>query len=778
MILVIKDKHPCFFGFSYSVKPYLNLKYKNKTHIVMTNSLGSTKTPSLNSTKPKIRILIVDDQKMIREGLKALLQTESDLQVVGTADNGEDSIKQVETFKPDIVLMDMEMPGMDGVSATRVICEKFPDVRVLVLSTFDTEEYVARSLSSGAMGYLLKGTPAPELTNAIRSVYLGYAQIGPGIYQNLPLVPKGDTDTGYKSSLSATSNINAGASQLSPRLSQGLSVVNESESSSAMTIASRSGGSTRKFEQTVMLRPSPKWSRFTVWGVGLVTLFAISWAAVAKIEQVVPAQGQLKPEGKVKEVQIPTSGVVEEVRVEEGQRVEKGDILLVLDSTTSAAQLESLKNIRRSLLQQNKFYRSLMGEEIGLETVDASIASLEIPREITFLARNRAQLQAENDLLRAQLGGSSENLSLEQQVRLRTAQSESRSRTAAARLEVEQLERQLNQNQVQLEDAREQLVTGRRVLAEIEQRNREASIQAEESLRIEEETLKSLEPLAASGAIAPLQIERQKQQVSDRRGTIISQKASGKIEYDNQKQQVVSTQAEINRLQEEAQRLRLDIAQAREQLINTTAFSDRDVLDSIADNKQRIADIDTELNRRIVDNTNRAQELQSQIISVEETLRYQNVEAPVSGLIFDLEAYRGYVPPAGQAAQPVLKIIPEDKLIAEVFIRPEDIGFVSQEEQTATDVRITAFPFGEFGDVKGRVTFIGKDALQPEPPYDFFRYPAKVELDQQFINIRGEDLPLKSGMAVQANIRIKENRTVLMLLFDKFFVGLDKFKET
>ena len=243
----------------------------------MTNSLGSTKAPGINSAKQKIRILIVDDQKMIREGLKALIQTESDLQVVGTADNGENSIKQVEAFQPDIVLMDMEMPGMDGVSATKVICEKFPDVKVLVLSTFDTEEYVARSLSSGAMGYLLKGTPAPELTNAIRSVYLGYAQIGPGIYQNLPLVPKGDSDTSGKSPLAATNNGSAGASQLSPRLSQGLSVVNQAESSSAITVASQSSGSSRKFEQTVMLRPSPKWSRFTVLGVCLVTVFAIGW---------------------------------------------------------------------------------------------------------------------------------------------------------------------------------------------------------------------------------------------------------------------------------------------------------------------------------------------------------------------------------------------------------------------------------------------------------------------------------------------------------------------
>ena len=739
----------------------------------MTNSSYNAPTKENNSVNQKIRILIVDDQKMIREGLKALIQTESDLEVIGIANNGEEGIKQVEVHQPDIVLMDMEMPGLDGVSATKIICEKFPQVKILVLSTFDTQEYVAKSLSSGAMGYLLKGTPANELVNAIRSVYLGYAQIGPGVYQNLPLIPKGEANKIPSSTLSASSS-RIGAEQLSPRFNGQLTPVAKANGSSALSVTPKSTLAPRKFEQTVLLRPSPKWSRYTVLGIAGVTIFAVTWAAIAKIEQVVPAMGQLKPEGQVKEVQIPTSGVVEEVKVEEGQRVEKGDILLVLDSTTSEAQLASYKNIRQSLRQENQFYRELMGDRIAPDKVDESLAKVEIPREITFLARNRAQLQAENDLLEAQLGDEGKNLTPQQRVRLRNAQSESRSRTAAARLEVEQLEKQLNQNQVQLEDAREQLVTAKQVLAQIEQRNEESMAQAEESLRIEEKTLASIRPLVAEGAIASLQLDRQQQEVNDRRASIIEQGSRGRIEYDNQKQQVITTQAEINRLQEEAQRLRLDIAQAREELTNTTAFSKKDILDTIASNEQRIADVDTQLNRSIVDNDQRVQELNSQISGAEQTLKYQTIPAPVTGLIFDLEAYPGYVPPAGQAAQPVLKIVPEDQLIAEVYIRPEDIGFVRQD--MATDVRITAFPFGEFGDVKGKVSFIGKDALEPEPPYDFFRFPAKIALEQQFIEIRGEDKKLQSGMGVQANIRVKENRTVLMLLFDKFFTGLDKFK--
>ncbi len=744
----------------------------------MMNSLNGdyTNPATLENPNKKIKVLIVDDQKMIREGLKALIKTEPDLEIVGTASNGEDSIKQVGVLQPDIILMDMEMPGMDGVTATRLICEEYPQIKILVLSTFDTQEYVARSLSSGAMGYLLKGTSAKELTNAIRSVHLGYAQIGPGIYQNLPLIPQGNADK-IPASTHPEPPAQQSGSELSPRLKGQLVTTADSEAALAIEKKKHSIAH-RKFEQTVLLRPSPKWSRATIWTVVGVTIFAVGWSAIAKIEQVVPTVGQLKPEGSVAEVQVPTNGVVEEVKVEEGQRVEKGDVLLVLDSTTTKAQLESLKNIRQSLSQENKFYQALIEGEIAPNQIDRTIAQLEIPREIAYLARNRAQLSAEIDLYRAQLGANTDNLTIEQQVRLKNARAESDSRTAAARLEVEQLQEQLEQNQIQLADAREQLVTARQVLAEIKQRNEEATQKSQESLEIEQKTLRSIRPLVEEGAIAELQLDRQQREVNDIQASIIEQNARGTIEYNNQRQEVTTTKSEIQRLLEEQQRLRLDIAQARQQLINTTSSSDKDILDRIATSQQRIADIDTQLNRSIVENSKRLQENNAQISNYQQNLKYQTIPAPVSGVILDLQAYPGYVPRAPIGSEPVLKIVPDDKLVAEVFIKPEDIGFVKMD--MTTDVRISAFPFGEFGDVKGKVTYIGSSSLDPDPqpPFNYVRFPAKVELEQQYIEINGEDKKLQSGMSVQANIRIRENRTVLSLFASKFITGLDKFKET
>jgi RNA polymerase sigma factor (sigma-70 family) len=134
-----------------------------------------------------IRLLLVDDQSLICQGLKAMLSLETDLEVIGTADNGEMAIEQVGTLKPDVVLMDLRMPVMDGREATRLISQQFPEVKVLVLSTFDDDRYIADSIRAGAKGYLLKDMPSEELAQAIRVVHQGYTQMGPGLLEKLML---------------------------------------------------------------------------------------------------------------------------------------------------------------------------------------------------------------------------------------------------------------------------------------------------------------------------------------------------------------------------------------------------------------------------------------------------------------------------------------------------------------------------------------------------------------------------------------------------------------
>ncbi|ACC85276.1 response regulator transcription factor [Nostoc punctiforme] len=128
-----------------------------------------------------IRLLLVDDQDIFRQGLVALLSVETDLEVVGQARNGLEAIARAKALQPHVILMDVRMPVCDGVQATREIHQHYPWIRILVLTTFDDDEYILQSLQMGALGYLLKRTPAQEIASAIRSVSQGYSQLGPTI---------------------------------------------------------------------------------------------------------------------------------------------------------------------------------------------------------------------------------------------------------------------------------------------------------------------------------------------------------------------------------------------------------------------------------------------------------------------------------------------------------------------------------------------------------------------------------------------------------------------
>ncbi|MBE7381826.1 MAG: response regulator transcription factor [Leptolyngbya sp. SIO1E4] len=128
-----------------------------------------------------IRLLLVDDQPLFRQGLASLLSLEDDLELVGEANHGQEAIALTERLQPDIVLMDVRMPICDGVQATQAIHARYPWIRILVLTTFDEDEYVFQSLQAGALGYLLKSTPAREVAAAIRNLHQGYSQLGPTI---------------------------------------------------------------------------------------------------------------------------------------------------------------------------------------------------------------------------------------------------------------------------------------------------------------------------------------------------------------------------------------------------------------------------------------------------------------------------------------------------------------------------------------------------------------------------------------------------------------------
>jgi len=134
---------------------------------------------------PAIRVLLVDDHTILREGVRALLAGEREIVVVGEAGDGREALEKVETLRPDIVLMDMVMPGMNGLEATTLIKQRHSEVKVLILSMYDDDEYVQQVIQAGASGYLLKGMAADDLVLAIREVHAGSSFLNPAVAAKL-----------------------------------------------------------------------------------------------------------------------------------------------------------------------------------------------------------------------------------------------------------------------------------------------------------------------------------------------------------------------------------------------------------------------------------------------------------------------------------------------------------------------------------------------------------------------------------------------------------------
>jgi DNA-binding NarL/FixJ family response regulator len=129
----------------------------------------------------QIRVVLADDQGMIRSGLRSLLEAEPDIEVVGEARDGEETVEAVSRLRPDVAIVDIRMPNIDGLTATRRLVTEGTTARILILTTYDLDEYVFEALRAGASGFMLKDAPAEQLTNAIRVVSSGHALLAPAV---------------------------------------------------------------------------------------------------------------------------------------------------------------------------------------------------------------------------------------------------------------------------------------------------------------------------------------------------------------------------------------------------------------------------------------------------------------------------------------------------------------------------------------------------------------------------------------------------------------------
>ena len=272
------------------------------------------------SESQEIRILLVDDQSFVRQFISKSLKNVSDLNIVGTADNGQQAIEQVEKLQPNMVLMDLEMPEMDGFTATEIISQRFPDCKIIIFSSHEDVDCLQSTLYAGAKGYLLKGSPIKELTNAIYSVHKGYTQFSPGLLEKVltpevEILPSTETKELEKKVEADWAESTRDAIETLPRVSL----------------------------------------RGLLYILIVLTAVAIPWTIFAKIDEIGTAKGKLEPKGKIVRLDSPVSGTVMSIDTKEGEQVKTGQSLLKLASELVNSELQQQQ--QKLAAQQNQLDR-------------------------------------------------------------------------------------------------------------------------------------------------------------------------------------------------------------------------------------------------------------------------------------------------------------------------------------------------------------------------------------------------------------------------------------
>jgi hemolysin D len=404
--------------------------------------------PIAQPTSERIRILIVDDQNFVRKMLQYSLSTVADFEILGTANSGQEAIAQIEQLHPDIALVDIEMPGMNGLEITRTISEQYPHTKVLVISIHDDESYIRDSLQAGAKGYLLKNTPSEELAHAIRFVQLGYLQLGPGLFEKLEEYPYPIAGTSTQDTILPV------ATAVSPLPLQSPAPQEPQPLSLDWSVVTHEAVNTL-----------PKlWSRGTLYLMLAFTVVVLPWASLAQVDEVGTAQGRLDPKGNTIRLDAPVAGTVSGIQVKEGQSIQKGQPLMELQSDV----------VNADLLQAQAKLEGLLSRQTQLTTIKAQLESSLSTARLQVQAQAASQ-QATIDKFQKQQSALQNSLILIQDLqakdRIKVSQlGELSTQGAIPRSQVDDAERIMVQNNQQFQKAQTDI---QQAEAEVQKQNKE-----------------------------------------------------------------------------------------------------------------------------------------------------------------------------------------------------------------------------------------------------------------------------------------------------------------
>ena len=335
---------------------------------------SSSNSQILPNCNPKnvrtIRVLIVDDQNFVCQRLKALLEPKADLKVIGTAQNGAVAINLIESLEPDVVLLDLEMPVIDGFEAIEIILKRFPECKVLVLSSHDDDDHLNRALQAGAKGYLLKTASAEELVGAIHSANSSYFQLSPGLFEKVAQRNSQsdlDTDTTSKESSKNSSKQSDSPAQESSAAPEQNTELFRQKSLERLS-------SPEQLDQLMKIVHSKSWIPLAT--LGFIGIMALVWGIFGRIPITVEGAGVLIHPSTVVPVQAKGSGQLIDLKVKNGEVVTKGEVIATIDQSDRQKELARAQAKLAQLQNQNSEASS-----VQVESSDRKLLALQQQRQ-------------------------------------------------------------------------------------------------------------------------------------------------------------------------------------------------------------------------------------------------------------------------------------------------------------------------------------------------------------------------------------------------------------
>ena len=482
-----------------------------------------------------IKILLVDDSNSIRETLKYHLDIQSDFVIVGSVNNARTALEQIKTLNPDVILMDIEMPGIDGIKATMAIAQQFEQTKTIVLSSHNKEDYVNRVLEAGAKGYLLKTIPIEELINSIRFVHKGYLQFSPELWKQLN-----------------SGKIVATTTQIA--------TPKDSDIVPASSIELQPYDWSSQTKELIDTLPK-RWTRGLFYFLTIFVTIALPWAMLSKVDETGTARGRLEPSNKTFILDSPVAGTVEAINVKEGDSVEQGQSLLELESDIVSAELRQLQNQltgeKDRLAQLELLKKQLLStvnaqeQEIQAQKLEKQTQVVQAQQQLQFYQTSYSS-QEEEKL--AQVNQAQQNVVYSQ-----TAFNSAQKALNKAQKEITRYRQALQQGVI----AEVQVVEQENIIAEKQQAfDRARSELQQAKLRLAEQQNSYAQVVRQTKSdIAQAQLRLQEQEKSDR--TLIH---TGNLAILRSKEQLKNTESEIATLKAEINQTNSQIDSARYKL--------------------------------------------------------------------------------------------------------------------------------------------------------------------------------------------------------------------